>query len=388
MSSSHKNSNHQTHVCLISDQPIPNLLPLLQERPRKALFVVTPEMRNQAARLEKVVRGHGITVSVFHIDSAYDYQAIVDVCEKILNEAGETELVLNVTGGTKIAALAAFQAFYFSSTSTRIIYCDTEHDRLLQVAPDHSESPLVMDLITVLDYLACYGLPRNSGGKPPANAGRRRSHLADLTTFLVQNEGLLSKMNIALASSSSNRQFANVSLNVLGDRAETLAGLLENCRVAQRTGSNNLNISSRESLFFCKGGWIEEFVYGAVKDLSVKGIDLAMNVKVRWDGVGRKPTENEFDVLFTHCNRLHLISCKASNPERKTAGGTRATEALNELDALADRAGGLFGRAMLVSSRQLSEFDRSRADRMNIYLVDGARVLRIKRHLRTWLKIE
>lgn len=387
MSASHKNSNHQVHVCLISGQPIPNLLPLLHERPGKALFIVTPEMQDQAVRLEKVVRRYGITVTVLRIDSAYDYRAIVDTCEKLLAEPGKEELVLNVTGGTKITALAAFQAFFFSRNSSRIIYCDTEHDRLLQLAPENSESPLVQDLITVNDYLACYGLPKSNGGNPPAGAEKRRSRVSSLATLLVHNESLLSKLNSALTSSGPKKQFANIHLNVRGKEGEELAGLLEHCGVAERTQSHNIHIPTEESLFFCRGGWLEEFVYWSVKNLAVKGLDLAMNVKVQWDGTGRKPTKNEFDVLFTHRNRLHCISCKASNPERKTASGTRATEALNELDSLADRAGGLFGKTMLVSSRRLSEFDRSRAEKMKICLVDGQEVLRLPQHLGSWLKL-
>ncbi|MFH1019535.1 MAG: hypothetical protein V1782_02820 [Pseudomonadota bacterium] len=31
----------KVHVCLISDQPIPNLLPLMLEKPAKAVFLVT-----------------------------------------------------------------------------------------------------------------------------------------------------------------------------------------------------------------------------------------------------------------------------------------------------------------------------------------------------------
>ncbi len=387
MSSADKPGKQKTHVCLISGQPIPNLLPLLQENPGKALFIVTPEMQDQAARLEKVARRRGVAVSFLHIASAYDYGTILEACEQVLTEANAKDLVLNVTGGTKITALAAFQAFFFSRDSGRIIYCDTEHDRLLQLAPKNSESPLARDLITVNDYLACYGLPKSSGGKPPAGSEKRRTHISSLAALLVRNESLLSKLNSALSSSDSKKQFANIHLNVLGKNGEELAGLLEHCGVAERTQSHNIHIPSRGSLFFCKGGWLEEFVYWSIKNLSVKGLDLAMNVKVQWDGAGRKPTENEFDVLFTHRNRLHFISCKASNPERKTASGTRATEALNELDSLADRAGGLFGKTMLVSSRRLSEFDRSRAEKMKICLVDGPEVLRLPQHLRSWLKL-
>ena len=203
--------------------------------------------------------------------------------------------------------------------------------------------------------------------------------------MLVKNEDLLSRLNAAIGRQGKKPQYINISLNELGEGAEKLGEILEGCSVATKTGSAGLNIPSHDKIFFCQGGWLEEYVYWMVKELSLNGLDLAMNVRVEWDGKGRRPTENEFDVLFTHSNRLHLISCKASNPERETATGSRATEALNELDTLADRAGGLFGRAMLVSARRLSDFDRERSKKMKINLVDGPEVLRLKEHLQAWL---
>ncbi len=367
------------HVCLISGQPIPNFLPLLLEKPQNTIFIVSPEMRIQAERLEKVVRSHNIEVEICPIESAFDYDEVLAFCEHLLASGGNRHISLNVTGGTKIAALAAYQAFFFAGNN-RIFYCDTEHDRLLQMSPESSERKLSTNLITVRDYLSCYGLPQIGGGTPPTGSSKRQPHLSALATLLVQNENLLSRLNSAIES-CGNKQYANISMNLLGEGAEKLAVIFEQCGVAKRTGGNNLNISSKESLFFCKGGWLEEFVYWTIKKSAANDIDLSMNVKVAWDETGKETTENEFDVLFTHRNRLHLISCKASNPERQTASGTRATEALNELDSLIDRAGGLFGRPMMVSARCLSEFDRSRAAKMGIHLVDGQEVLRLDSHL-------
>jgi hypothetical protein len=82
---------------------------------------------------------------------------------------------------------------------------------------------------------------------------------------------------------------------------------------------------------------------------------------------------------------LHLLSCKAANPSRKTATGTKAVEALNEIDTLSDRAGGLFGRPLLVSARRLADSDRERAKKMQIGLIDGSDVLALKENIRRWL---
>lgn len=236
--------------------------------------------------------------------------------------------------------------------------------------------------IKTKDYLIAYGMNPISGTH---SAPQRRPGLPELSETLISDDHLLSKLNSAIDRQWKKDTGINLSLNELGNNAETLANILHATGAAERTISTNLHIRNRENIFFCQGGWLEEYMYWSVKDLSIKHLDVAMNVKVEWVGKGRRPTENEFDVLFTHNNRLHIISCKTSNPDRETSTGDKATETLNELDALSDRAGGRFGRTMLVSARKLRDVDRERAKKMKIELVDGLEVLRLKDRIQSWL---
>jgi hypothetical protein len=372
-----------THVCLISNQPIANLVPLLREKPQKAILLVSPEMHAQAERFERVVRPCGIALELRQIASAYDFAAILKMCEEIITTCPDKEgLTLNVTGGTKIAALAAFQSFYFNNR--RIVYLDSFNNQLLQLAPENISIPVQDNLVKVRDCLIAYGM-NPLPARHQAQAAGPRPCLHELAELLTRDNALLSRLNNAISRCGKNPSFANLALNDLGAGAEKLADLLEHCGAAKRTTSASLNIASRDRIFFCKGGWLEEHVFWSVQDLGLQGLDAAMNVKVAWDGKGMRLTENEFDVLFTHSNRLHIISCKASDPQRITATGNRATEALNELDALADRAGGLFGRAMLVSARPLSGFDRERAKKMKIRLVEAEAINRLPTELRQWI---
>jgi hypothetical protein len=372
------------HICLISEQPIPNLLPLLLEKPERAIFLVSPEMADQAHRLKGILRPRGISVALRSLPSAYDFKAVERICRIIEEEEGpENDLTLNVTGGTKVAALAAFLLFYINSH--RVIYLDTHNNQIIQLSPEDDTTPVDGNLVKVRDYLLAHGMNPENPSRFPKVEGR--PGVNELAGLLIGHEMLLNNLNTAIDRHGKNASYANLTLNELGDKAEDLAACLAKCGVAIQTQSGSINISSKENLFFCHGGWLEEYVFGTVKSLSIKGLDLAMNVKVRWDGKGKRQTENEFDVLFTHCNRLHITSCKASNPYKITESGTRATEALNELDALSDRAGGLFGRAMLVSARRLSDYDRERGRKMKVEIVDGKDVLQLPQRIRKWLNI-
>ncbi len=370
-----------THVCLVSDQAIANLVPLLLERPEWAVLLVSSQMRAQAARLEGVLRPRAVSCEQEKIDP-YDFAGVAAVCERLIRER-EEDLVLNVTGGTKVSALAAFQVFYFNDR--RIVYLDTANNRLLDLAPGEGSHPIGGNLVSVRDYLACYGMimTSDSDGRPPAGHEIRARRLDDLARFFVENERLLGRWNSALEGAWNERAgFANVSLNRLGEGAEELAGLLESCGAAV-CGQGVINVHGDAHRFFCQGGWLEELVFREVGRLGLPGCRPLINVELRWDEAGSKPTFNELDVVFTHANRLYIVSCKTSRLDRGPDGPGK--EALYELDSLADKAGGLFGRAMLVSARRLSEADRNRARRMQIEVCDGPDLLRMRDRLRQWV---
>ena len=375
--------NSIIHVCLISQQPIANLLPLLLEQPKKAIFLVTTKTKPEAERLKKVVKTRGINVECIHIDP-FDFAGSVEQCTRVLAEHGEN-LVLNVTGGTKVTALAAFQSFFFADGNQRIIYLDMSRDRLLQLAPEEPDvTRHITNLISVRDYLSCYGVTITN--TPPAEhqSRTRKKGLKKLCELLINNEKLLGRLN-SHVSNTPTRQYATISLSELGNQAEELALILTECGVATRTRDACLQIPSEKDMFFCNGGWLEEYVFETIADLGIKGVKPLTNIEISWDGSGRQPTTNELDVLFCHRNRLHVISCKTSQLDRQTEDSTKGKEALYELDSLSNAAGGLFGKAMLCSARTVKKHTCDRARLQKIEIIDGSKLLQLHDLLKKWI---
>ena len=416
--------NQAIHVCLISKQTLPNLLPLLQERPGGAIFLVTEQMGAQTERLRRLAERNGIWVKEEKIPP-YGIAEVGEVCSRLLESYGPERLTLNVTGGTKLGALAAFEAFYAES-GTRIIYVNTDEDCLQTLWPQEGSQPLP-DLLTVADYLTAYGaeIRAGSGQEPAGMAGRARA-TAKLARLLTDDPELLQKLNGKASPFVSDRQQPPKPYLYLTpadfpnpDQAAVLFALLKDSGLASDGVDGGVNVNrknreTREEWFYLGGGWLEEFVYQEVAKIGVR--DLRINVKVGWGEAGRvnnpgqrgaseRPggsgrngnrqanqqrhsdrPENEFDILFTHRNRLHVISCKASNPDHETAAGTtRATEAIHELDSLATKAGGLYGQAMLVSARKLRDADLQRAKEQKIEVVHGRDLPQLGAALRQWL---
>ncbi|MBI5307123.1 MAG: DUF1887 family protein [Planctomycetes bacterium] len=101
------------HVCLVSDQPIPNLTTALQFKPDTVVLLKTKEMEEKAGLLEDVLKNKGCDVQSETI-AAYDINNVITVSESLINKCKNCDVSLNITGGTKIGTLGTFQAFYTS----------------------------------------------------------------------------------------------------------------------------------------------------------------------------------------------------------------------------------------------------------------------------------
>ncbi|MDM7321912.1 MAG: DUF1887 family CARF protein [Gammaproteobacteria bacterium] len=101
--------NASVHVLLVSAQAAPNLLPALDPdlKPDEAVLIVTAKMKGPATAIESVLRETGIRTSRVPLDNEHDYAAIEAALMKVAGEREGQRIALNVTGGTKLMALAA-----------------------------------------------------------------------------------------------------------------------------------------------------------------------------------------------------------------------------------------------------------------------------------------
>lgn len=92
-------------VSLIGEQPIPNLLPVRFLKPDENILVYSDRTKPQAERLRKLLSGS----PDLHADlktNAFAFDAILACLQERLT--GAQDVTLNLTGGTKMMALAAF----------------------------------------------------------------------------------------------------------------------------------------------------------------------------------------------------------------------------------------------------------------------------------------
>jgi len=167
-------------ISLIGEQPIPNLLPIRQDRPGKVLLAYTERTREVCDRLERILRRGGIEVHLLLVLPAHIVQTREALKREILEKRqwDPNRLTFNLTGGTKAMALAAYQLAEAWRCPFIYVESDERESRMLRyefnrdgALASHTEDALG-GVITLDDYLTAYlgtytpnGFASNEGGK-------------------------------------------------------------------------------------------------------------------------------------------------------------------------------------------------------------------------------
>jgi len=369
------------HVCLVSDQPIPNLTTILQFEPDKVILLATKDRSAESNRLEKVIRQKGVDVKTKEI-KPYDMNNVISVCENLIKDYKNDEVTLNITGGTKIGTIGTYQVFY--TCGKPIFYVNTQDDEIIKISPNEEKIPINVNM-SIRDYLAAYGFNITNYVKEDRHINDRRHITEAIVQLAIKRPELIGEINRELKDIDKAVYPKKISLR--NDRdMDLLCKKLVDYGLVERSRQTTIEIPDEDAAKYLRGFWFEEYLYMTAKSLNVNEVKL--NVEGQWDASGKKSPRNEFDVLIAKRNRLFYISCKTANPDRYVDGTDESIgkDYLYELDALGDRALGLFGKKMLASARPVTnDYVKKRAEVMKIRLVDGRNIATMKDNLREWL---
>lgn len=240
-----------THVCLVSDQPLPNLTPALDADfgATRIVLLESPHMKARANAIEHVLQRFGRTVTRRPIDDRGDLLAFRRAIETLLLEFPDA--LLNATGGLKTMSILAFDAF--RAAGQPVFYVERDN-RLLWLNPPERPGQRLTGSLRLEDYFSAFGQKLAKLNRQPEATDGGNAWLNRLTQLPPPGHG---------------------DHNRIGTRFESLVFRI--CQ--QATG-------------LLAGG---------------PPTDLAWGVKT----AGAIP--DEFDVVLVRDNVLHLIECKHSN---------------------------------------------------------------------------
>jgi hypothetical protein len=370
------------HIMLVSAQAAPNLLPALDPelKPKEAILLVTKKMAQRATVLESVLREASVKVSCVTLDDEHDFSALEKVLLDLAASRDGEQIALNVTGGTKLMALAAQSVA--QAAEWRVFYVDVDTDEVIWLGKEAQRKKLAAQL-RLPHYLRGYGFHLEEDIERPPAERRHNELLQTMVSQAGSLEGPLGQLNyLAQLAEDSGRLHIDLSAEQQDSRSlEALLRNFESAGVLSVQGSK-IQFASGHDRSFTKGGWLEHHVYRTISALhSELGVrDKAANLIV----VDESGVKNELDIAFLARNRLFIVECKTARMDNARAG--KANDTLFKLSEICRRVGGLGTKGMLASYRQLGDSEKKLAKALNIDVVAGSELNRLDERLKRWVK--
>lgn len=378
------------HVCLISDQTIPNILSIAHFKPDEVLFISTEEMEKKEKNKSKHVVE---TLQLLNLNLRTDLikvkeDSISDCRTKLeswIKGKEDNTFTVNLTGGTKIMSLAAFEFFReYSSTMIYIPFPKNEYSIIFPKRSDTSPKPINLKL-SVKQYLQAYGLKVFNENKLEEKKKKAIERM-ELSKWITENYNnllsLLERFSEKLRTHRNDKSYEwHTEYKPVNDFEKQLfnkLGFLEE-------NGDYRKLLTKDEIEYITGGWLEEYCFNELNDFIGKGIDdIVINVLA-----GTDERKNEYDVVFTKDNALYTIECKSLSQDHDTRG-----EILYKIGALQNDFGLKTG-SFLVSTSQhllkdgnLKPVIKARAEQFKTTVIKPYEVTKLKEIIAEKLKLK
>ena len=349
------------HLCLVSDQLVPNYRPVLEKelRASQVTLAVTKGMEKKAQALAGELKRHGFPVETLSLgEDASDFAHLQDCLMSWLETHKGENVVLNVTGGTKPMAIAAQEAFRMADKP--VFYVDIYTDRVWWLGPGEEarkwtvREPLQHPM-EVKTYLSLYGY-QMLGQKEVYEYPEWLPMAETFARNALAWENAITCLNgIAQKCEKANSLYPDPK--ELQQKWKAWQDILKHlCRhrlLVPDAAKQKERFASVEARDFIKGGWLEAYLFTHIKAIYPNKGMTFMNAIV---DPGKQPP-NEIDVLTVVKSSLYFFECKTRDYTDKGS----ASGAIYKIDSLKEKIGGLRATGILVSYREPNEYDIRRA---------------------------
>jgi hypothetical protein len=260
-------------ILLISEQTLPNCIFIKELGQRaididKYIFISTKKMEEQGRskwiKLSLDLDNKKCETWIIEAESFPD--AALVLTEKITNILDTAKIYLNLTGGTKMMSIAAFQCFV-NHRGLSAFYMPLGGKILQEIYPNSNESPITAK-VNLNEYLLTYGFSFVST-------------VPEKPETFTQN--FFKKVQIRNG--------------------------IENVHEVKKY--YQIGFTADEKQYYT-GGWWEEFLYSFIKqELKLNKKEIALNLKLKHLNTNsHTDSDTEIDVAFVFENMLYIIECK------------------------------------------------------------------------------
>ena len=364
------------HVCLVSQQTVPNLFPIMapEFQPERVLLCVTDDMKEEAADLRKAisrypsVKAEEIRISdPFNIESTFnEISQWLDTRGKELSSEG-LSIALNATGGTKPMVLGSVYAFDIAGLP--VFYYGRGSVELLRLGK-MEKFTLKISKWSLDAYLLAYGYKPASSISPVLPISDDLKAFADEVIRSKAETEAISQLNFYASEAAKQN-----SLEYRGFQSdEALDAMLDNAGRWVKVKGGSLVFNSEADRKFLNGGWLEDYAADACRQIGVKS--LAKNLEIISSANG---TKNELDVTFILNGILHIIEVKTRR-YKKTDNSSQ--DVLHKLNSLGQELG--YTKRCLLSLIELPDNLKQRAKDLGIQIISGSQLYELPGAITRW----
>jgi hypothetical protein len=373
------------HICLVAESPMPTLGPLLDKSigAKSAILLYTPYTQTAAEHQANVLQKHGIKTELLALPDPYHLQPLIDLLVPLASRYPNGACI-NITGGSKLMSLAAWQVF--NQPQHHLYYVHLFHDSMVWLNHSQADHP-ISDSIKLPDYFAAHGYQVIGNSATPAHPV-----LMQLARTLAQ--GTYQNEHVAIINAGieeSKTGGNNLTIPYKNTKKiDAFIQLLCDANIAT-IKHNHLHLDDSSVWRFLNGEWLEQVTLDAVLALKKrypKFQDIAIGLKVtnpnqRFSGLNGMPQtlSNELDVVILRDNTLYLIECKGGKKFPNEADNYTT-----KLDSLRDTLGGIKGKGLIISQYALTQGSEKRAAEYRIKTLSGSQPIKqLEQHLAQWL---
>lgn len=343
-------------VSLVGAQTIPNIIIAEHFKPTFLLFISTPSMegkgKTQAVLDTLKLRGldYSATHSILEVteDSIVDLQA--KVTEWLNGQADEYQFIVNLTGGTKIMSIAAYDLF--ADYDSSMVYVPIPKNEFLRPFPKRrpKKSESLTARLSVTEYLTAHSFTisnKDHLGRFKEECLERRETTLFIYDHYMELYLLLKTIGQSLRTIKRDKIKKGYDFYLQFETSTESQKQFLHMFGFQYDGVHLSKKIYKSESDYLRGGWLEERLYLAAVSILPEVCDVQINVSCK----DPKGNPNEFDVLFTFENVLYLIECKSLGAVEgnEDGGGLTINAFLYKLGALRQNFG-LTPRAFLATT--------------------------------------
>lgn len=365
-------------VMLVGGRQTPNVIGVMRFRPSQVVLIVSKDERSKRYVLLDSLRNiESFSLpdeeDIIEVD-AYDFQANLVAIRGICTKYHNKKIQFNLTGSTKIMALAAYEiarekgiaSFYVAGN--RILWLTGQEHKVIEK----------IDL-KIEQYLKIFGREASHKFKFD-NLSFDKQSATNAAKLLAINTPCSASMLKRIRSAKQIKGSVGLQLP-LCDFSEDEKRILMDLKDAGTLDVNDdlMRIRSNNDLEFFKGNWLEAFVYNeALNEKDISGCpifdycDLSLEIKL-------DQAEKEIDVACIHEAQLIYCSCKTDKDPFKTLY-------LDELRSISSMIGGRFCSRVFVTNAVFSDQTKQsqfldQAKQREIVVVTGSELANIGKML-------